>query len=92
MSESTYRASDRVIFTPLVDGTGVLLHLDSKFYFTLNATGSAVWRHITGSDATIAELGDELAARFDVPPDAARDDVRDLLDELVSESLVEKSS
>lgn len=91
MSDRTYAASDRVIFTPLVDGTGVLLHLDSKFYFTLNATGSAVWRRISESPATVDAIAEHLAETFEVSADDARGDVADLLAELAEESLVEQA-
>jgi hypothetical protein len=39
-----YLANRDVILTELGDGMGVLLHLGTKFYYTLNATGVAAWK------------------------------------------------
>ena len=33
-----------VIFTPLNDGESVLLHMESKLYYSLNGSGSFMWR------------------------------------------------
>ncbi|MCB9507246.1 MAG: PqqD family protein [Myxococcales bacterium] len=89
MSAQTFSASDRVLLTPLADGTGVLLHLDTKFYFTLNATGVHVWRSLSaGGPTTVLALAESLSGAFDVEPDAAAVDVAALIDELVGEGLV----
>ena len=87
-SKSQVVASDRVIFTPLVDATGVLLDLDSKFYFTLNRAGVAVWKALVREGGCGAQvLAEELVKDFDVAPDVARDDVDSLLRDLVNEGL-----
>ena len=39
----------QVLFTEIDDGSGVLLHLDTKFYYTLNATGVVVWKALARS-------------------------------------------
>lgn len=84
-----YACSPRVVATELRDGTGVLLHLDSLFYFTLNATGLAVWRSLERGEASIDSLADGLAREFEVEPDRAMDDVRALLEALLAERLVD---
>jgi hypothetical protein len=85
---TTAKASNRVILTPLVDGTGVLLDLDSKCYFTLNATGVRIWQTMSGSEgATIEALTEMLVSEFDVSSDDARVDAVTLIDELAKESL-----
>jgi hypothetical protein len=78
-----------VLLTELGDGTGVLLHLGTKLYYTLNATGVALWKALAQlGGATPARLGDALALRFEVAgPDAARD-VDVLATELLAEGLV----
>jgi hypothetical protein len=88
MPEGT--ASRDVILTEMKDGTGVLLDLESKFYFTLNVTGVAVWKLLAAGEA---ETADELAARiardFDAPSlEAVEADVAALLAELGAEGLV----
>ena len=90
-AETKVVASDRVIFTPLVDGTGVLLDLDSKFYFTLNQTGVFVWKRLSAAGgATPTELVAGISDTFDVGPEQALTDLNALLDELVAESLAKR--
>ena len=88
MPEGT--ASRDVILTEMKDGTGVLLDLESKFYFTLNATGVAVWKLLASGEAeTAAELAARIARDFDAPSlEAVEADVAALLAELSAEGLV----
>jgi len=84
------RASDEAVLTELKDGTGVLLHLGSKHYYTLNATGVLLWKLLAEGTATTAEaLAAAIAARFPGSDAAAvRADVDALLAELSAERLV----
>jgi len=84
------KASDEAVLTELNDGTGVLLHLGTKHYYTLNPTGVLVWKLLAGGTATRADaLASAIAARFPGTDAAAvRADVDRLLAELVAERLV----
>ena len=77
-----------VLLTELGDGTGVLLHLGTKLYYTLNPTAVAVWKALVPGPATADRLGAALAERFEVEPGDAARDVRELARELVAEGLV----
>jgi len=83
-------ASEEAVLTELKDGTGVLLHLGSKHYYTLNATGVLVWKLLSDGTATTAEaLAAAVQARY--PGTAAapvRADVDALLAELAAERLI----
>jgi hypothetical protein len=47
----------QTVFTPLADGTGVLLNLDTLIYYRLNATASALWQQIdSGAASTLDDL------------------------------------
>ena len=83
-------ASRDVILTEMKDGTGVLLDLRSKFYFTLNATGVAVWKMlVAGEAATPRTLAERIAREFDAPSvETVEADVASLLKELASEGLL----
>lgn len=78
----------QVLFTELEDGTGVLLHLDTKFYYTLNATGVVVWKALAGASPSLAAIAAQIAEAFRVEPEAAAQDVEALLAELVADGLV----
>ena len=89
VSDFTPRANPQVVLTEMRDGTAVLLNLDTKFYFTLNASGVFVWKLIAaGGDWTAATLGERLTREFDVAYDVALADVDGLLTELRAEKLV----
>jgi Coenzyme PQQ synthesis protein D (PqqD) len=79
----------QVLFTEIDDGTGVLLHLDTKFYYTLNATGVAVWKALRDrSGASVPAIAERLAAEFRVGLEQAHADVDALLRELRADGLV----
>lgn len=79
-----------VILTELPDGTGVLLHLGTKFYYALNATGVAIWKALEeGEPASPEALARGLVDRFaGVSLEEARTDVESLLAELRAEDLI----
>ncbi len=85
---SSLRAHKNVLLTELGDGQAVLLHLDTKFYFTLNATGVAIWKRLERASATSAELAEELSKHFRVDVAAAARDLEPLLAEMMAEGLV----
>ncbi|MGA8890147.1 MAG: PqqD family protein [Anaeromyxobacteraceae bacterium] len=79
-----------VILTEMKDGSGVLLDLKSRFYFTLNETGVAAWKLIASGEATTARaLAERIARDFDAPSvEAVEADVGALLAELAAEGLL----
>ncbi|MBX7196317.1 MAG: PqqD family protein [Sandaracinaceae bacterium] len=88
---SVYRIEPRVILTELADGGGLLLHLGTKTYFTLNETGVAVWKALSAAPQDLDALGALLARLYDCTEEQARGDVGALMDELVGEDLVLQS-
>jgi hypothetical protein len=87
--DPSYRASQRALLTELGDGTGVLLDLDSNFYFTLNETAIFVWKLLAGKAAPSPdEIAVLLSREFEVDVAAARGDVDGVLEMLKREKLV----
>jgi hypothetical protein len=84
------RPSDEVVLTELKDGTGVLLHVGTKHFFTLNATGVLAWRLIAAGDAVDAgAVAQAIGTRYpDADPAAVGADVAALLAELAAEGLL----
>lgn len=81
-------ASEDALLTELRDGTGVLLDLSTRFYFTLNRTGVLAWKLLAGGAHDAAAIASGVAARYpDADPAAVRRDVEALLDELRAEKL-----
>ncbi len=79
----------QVLFTEIDDGSGVLLHLDTKFYYTLNPTAVVVWRALGDGTAALDAIAERLAAEFVVTPEVARRDVATVLDNLLADGLVD---
>ncbi len=78
----------RCLFTEVGDGTGVALHLDSRVYFTLNATGVTLWKRLATGPASLDALTELLVAEYDVDEPTARGDVDTLISQLIEKDLV----
>lgn len=89
MSPTELSTSPDVLLTELEDGTGVLLHLKTKFYYVLNETGVFAWKSLHARTArTIDALASAVHDEFDVGLDQAHGDLEQLVSELVDEGLV----
>ncbi len=78
-----------VVFTPLDESQSALLHLDTKFYYSLNETGTRIWQLLAdGLDR--AAVAETLSGEFEVSPQDAGRYVADFLDELAREGLVRR--
>ncbi|HEX3868219.1 MAG TPA: PqqD family protein [Gemmatimonadaceae bacterium] len=69
----------------------VLLHVGTKRYYRLNATGADIWRAIV-SGRSRAQIVEEICAAYDVPANVARAQVTDLLDILAARKLLTLSN
>jgi len=79
----------KTVFTPLEDGTGVLLNLETLCYYNLNRTGVAVWGEIDAKRGlTVDEIAASISNRFDVEPDAAVIDARAFIEHLARLKIV----
>jgi len=84
-----FTARDDVVFTDLDDGSAVLLHLQTKYYYSLNETGCFLWKLLEGeAGASEEELVPQLCMAFDVEEDRARNDVREFLRDLQEQGLI----
>jgi hypothetical protein len=78
---------DHVVFTDL-DGTeGVLVDLDTKQYFQLNATASLIWRGLARG-ASAGQIAQELTAEYEVTLEHARASVDAAIRDFVAKRLV----
>lgn len=74
-----------------VDGGAVLLHMETKRYYSLNETGAMIWR-LLQQRAEAAEILRNLVATYSVGVVDAERALERLLDELRAESLVTVST
>ncbi len=77
-----------VVITELEeDKEAVLLHLETKAYFTLNETGLCIWK-MSNRNLTLGEISKKLEEEFEVSPENARKSVLKLIRDLIHEKLV----
>ena len=86
-SHSKATPHPEVVCTSLPNGEVVLLHLATKTYYSLNETGSRIWRQL-GQGLTMGQISRDLESGFDVTPETARQSVLDLAGDLLTEKLV----
>ena len=75
-------AADELTTTKLVDGTGVILDVDSLKVFTLNETGMALVEAMGDGVASREGLVARLVGGFEVDDETAGADVDDFIGEL----------
>ena len=75
-----------VIVTEM-EGEAVLLNLETKLYFSLNATGVAIW-NLLKDGLTLGQIGERLFQGYEVTPEKAQQCVLDLVGQLHDEKLV----
>ena len=71
-----------------VDGEFVLISVATTHYYSLNSTGSEVWRTLLEGPQTVESIAAHLAARHGVDRDAVHSEVSTLLAALASEGLI----
>lgn len=86
----SYTISDQVL-TAHLDGEAVVLDLETKRYYRLNASAARVWAGLERGLDGPALLAD-LCAFFDVEPETAAASLETLFDQLVDLGLVVPSN
>jgi hypothetical protein len=77
------------VFTPLDDGTGVLLNLNTLFYYSINRTGAVLWQQIEERrSTTLDDLLRDTRERFEVSEDALRPLVIKFIEQLESFKMI----
>jgi len=64
------------VYTPLEDGTGVLLNVETLVYFSLNRTAATVWQQLEAQKSlSFDDLTAVICEKFDVSASTARQEV-----------------
>ena len=83
------RPYPEVVDTELEREGAVLLHLESQIYFSLNETGTLIWKAMK-QGLTLQEICHRLQKEFQVGEDQAEQSVLALTRELAQHKLVQK--
>jgi hypothetical protein len=79
----------QTVFTPLADGTAVLLNLETLAYYRLNRTGAALWQEIdSGTADTFDDLVYQACEIYEVAPEQADAPLREFVTRLAEFKMV----
>ena len=83
----------KLVVTPdtlinVIEGESVLLNLKSESYFGLDQVGTRMWSLLTSTDS-IQTAYEKLLEEYDVLADTLRQDMQDLIEQLIANGLVE---
>jgi len=84
--DEVVRPHSQVVDTKLDEGEVVLLHLESKMYYSLNPTGERIWQGLK-EGLTLKEISRRLQEEFDVEANSADKSFLDLVTELCEQKL-----
>lgn len=76
------------VASELIDGEAIIIDLASGIYFSLNGVGGRIWS-LLAKDLSLAEILAILPAEYEVALDVAQQDLNTLVEQLLSEKLVE---
>ncbi len=79
VANTHFQIDPDIIYTPLDDREGVLLHLKTQRYYSLNETGSLIWQHLQ-KNKSLAEISQTLREIYEIenPLKFAREFVAEL--------------
>jgi len=87
----TYKGAESVISTEM-DGESVLMHVMKGKYYTLNETGSLIWKKLEGGSASLGEMMEMIGEEFEVDEATCRKDLEELLKSMEKKGILERVS
>lgn len=84
----SYVAVEETLSTTL-DGESVILHTGSGTYYGFNDVGTKIWESLD-QPRSIDDLTRDIAEQYDVTSETCRQDIEQLLDDLIEKDLVER--
>lgn len=78
---------DHVIWQVLEDEV-TLVHVETKFYYGLNPTGTFIWNLLTEKEASFEQIVDAVCAEYELEPAAVTADIQQLIQDLTREQLI----
>jgi hypothetical protein len=84
---SQFRINEKLVTSKMIDGEAIIINLANGMYYSLDKTGAVVWLLI-GGGGSLEEIADVLSSRFSAPLEQVREDLANLVKDLVSHNLV----
>ncbi|MDP2939172.1 MAG: PqqD family protein [Candidatus Omnitrophota bacterium] len=86
-----YKIDKDKITYRIIDAEAVILNLDNGYYYSLNETGTKIWKHINDGK-NLSEILDSLKTEFQIPENKLKNDLFGLIKDLEKEELVKCNS
>lgn len=86
--EDRLRVPDDVLMQELPGDESAFVNLETERYFGLDDVGTRMWQVLTAADS-IRSGYETLLAEYDVKPELLEKDIRELIDSLLEQGLVE---
>lgn len=83
-----YALADEYLWKEVKDRV-VVLHFDSGKYYSLNTTGSLIWRGLL-DNLSQAEIVDQICLTFDIERQAAEKDTVQMISEFVEKKFIKQ--
>jgi hypothetical protein len=87
VSDPRFRINDELTAAKVFDDEAIVINVVTGRYYDLEGTGALAWTMLSAG-ASAVEVGEAMAAAFDVDAAAARRDVDALVDQLLAEELI----
>lgn len=84
--EKYLKRDEKVVWRTL-EKDCILLHLTSGIYYTLNDVGRFLWESFDGKQK-LRDIYEEMLNQYEVDPEMARNDMAELIDDLMQEGLL----
>lgn len=68
----------------------IVLHLDSGHYYSLNPSGSFIWKGLM-EELSLDEIVEQLCSGFDVDKPTAERDTEEIISELLAKQAITKA-
>src|SRR4030067_1926041 len=81
---------EHITWKKIGEDSVILLDLNSGKYFSLNETAAVIWQLIL-SNQSLDDITDEISKRFDSDLDATKEDIQDIVDNFIANSLISEN-
>lgn len=85
--DSLITTSSQQVFEQ-IDGEGVILHLESGIYYSLDSVGVSIWNLIQ-QPKSVGDIKGSLLAEYDVEPQQCEQELLALVEDLAAQKLIE---
>jgi Coenzyme PQQ synthesis protein D (PqqD) len=75
------------VASELIDGEAIIIDLSTGMYFSLDSVGGRIWA-LLAQQASLEEITTRLHAEYEVDAEVAREDLENLVTQLLSENLI----